>query len=685
MVPSYLRGADINLLLVTIDTLRPDRVSAYSPKYLKTPRIDGLAASGVLFERAFAHTPITLSSHTNIFLGLLPPTHGVSENSKSIVPANFPTLASLLKANGYSTAAFVGSFALDSRFGLTRGFDVYDDHYPRKVIPGALGPERRAEAVVAAALDWLGRQSGKWFCWVHFWDPHAPYSPPEPYASRFKEDLYSGEVAYVDAELGKLLDAVEKRGQRERTLIVLTADHGEALGDHGEAQHGYFAYNATLWVPLIISGPNIKAARVKEYVSHVDLFPTVCDVLALPKPRDLAGTSLASFLKGKTRTSPPIYFESLYSFLNCGWAPIRGVIRDRQKYIDSPIPEFYDLERDFDETTNIVSRTDIRAYKKNLDEILVRAESLSSVRAAQAVSRETQEKLRSLGYVAAPVAQVKKSYGPEDDLKTILPLEQKADEASRLAQAGRFGESTRLLEDIIKVRKDYIKAYERLYFIYLSQGLVDDGLAARERGYKANSDNYLAVIEYGIALVQQGRSVQGIEVLTHALSLYNKDPEVWDSLGVAYMKTGNYEKAKAHFERALALDSADPTYNDHLGSFYLSTALRLKSAKEIEQAILYFDKAIVCDPTFASAYNGRAGAKKILGRIDEAISDWEKAVALEPGYDLAVYNLAVAYLEKGDKARALEFCQKYLLIKGRRISDKERQDVQTLIEQCRAK
>lgn len=683
MLPLSLRAAETNLLLVTIDTLRPDRLSCYSPKHLQTPRIDALAASGVLFERAFAHVPLTLPSHTSILLGLLPPKHGLSENSKSLVPGEFPTLASVLKAGGYSTGAFVGAFALDSGRGLARGFDVYDDHYPRKIIPGALYPERPAEKVIAPALSWLSKQTGKWFLWVHLWDPHAPYSPPEPYASRFKDEPYAGEVAYVDAELGKLIDAVEKKAGREKTLIILTADHGESLGEHGEMEHGYFAYNSTIWVPLIITGPGIKASRVKEPVSHVDIFPTVCEALGLRKPPALAGASLAPLMKGGTRKSPPIYFEALDAHLNRGWAPLRGIIRDGKKYVDSPIPEFYDLETDFDETSNLAPKADLSSPQKSLAEIMARDISPDSARAAQMPSRETREKLRSLGYAAAPMTQVKKSYGPEDDLKTLCPLNQNLYTAARLSKAGKAAESVRLLEDTIRARKDFSQAYDGLYQVYIAQGLVDDALASLERGYRANPANYFLVAAYGVTLANNRRWAQSIEVLSQAVSIYDRDAEVWDSLGLAYWKTGDYEKAKAHFEQALALAPSDAIYNDHMGSFYVATALKLRSATDMERAVGYFDKAIAADPALAAAYNGRAGAFRIMGRIDEAVADWTKAVELDAAYDLPVYNLALTYLEKGDKTRALEFCQKYLLIKGPRISEQERKDVESLIQQCK--
>jgi arylsulfatase A-like enzyme/Flp pilus assembly protein TadD len=681
--PLSLRGKDTNVLLVTIDTLRPDRLSCYSPKHLQTPRIDALAASGVLFERAFAHVPLTLPSHTSILLGLLPPKHGISENSKSIVPDRFPTLATVLKADGYSTGAFVGAFALDSGRGLTSGFDVYDDRYPRKLIPGALYPERPAEKVIGPALDWLAKQSGKWFLWVHLWDPHAPYSPPEPFASRFKNEPYAGEVAYVDAELGKLIDAVEKMGGIGKTLIILTGDHGESLGEHGESEHGYFAYNSTIWVPLIIAGPEINPARVKEFVSHVDIFPTVCEALGLEKPPDLAGASLAPLLKGRARKSPPIYFEALDAHLNRGWAPLRGVIRDGKKYIDLPIPELYDLEKDFAERSNMAPGADLSSPKKSLGEIMARDYSPDSAGAGQMPSRETREKLRSLGYVATPMTPVKKSYGPEDDLKTLCPLNQNLSAAAGLSKAGKTAESIRLLEDTIRARKDFSQAYDGLYRVYIAQGLVEEALASLDRGYVANPKNYFLVAAYGVTLANSGRWEKSIEVLTQAVSLYDRDAEVWDSLGLAYWKTGDYVKAKAHFEEALALSPSDPVYNNHMGSFYVAAGLKLKSMNDVVQAEGYFNTAIAADPELAAAYNGRAGAFRIMGRIDEAIADWNKAVELDPAYDLPVYNLAVIYLETGDKTRALEFCQKYLLIKGKWISEQERKDIESLIQQCK--
>jgi arylsulfatase A-like enzyme/Flp pilus assembly protein TadD len=676
-------AADRNLLLITIDTLRPDRLGCYGSDAVQTPRIDSLAARGVLFDRAFAHNPMTLPSHANILVGMTALAHGVSENSKSVVPEGFETLAEVLKRENFETGAFVGAFPLDSRFGLDQGFDVYDDFYPAKAAPGEAYSERRAEKVVSAALAWLSERKGRWFCWVHLWDPHAPYTPPEPYAGLYREDPYSGEVAYVDGEVGRLLDGIEKSGGLGETLVVLTGDHGESLGEHGEKTHSYFAYNSTIWVPLIVAGPGTKRARTGANVCHVDVFPTVCELLGVKPPRSLHGGSLVPLMKGRTRKAAPIYFESLEAHLNRGWAPLRGIIDGEKKYIDSPIPELYDLAKDFGEGTNLAPETETAAFKKALDEKMKRDASETEAGSSGTADRETRERLRSLGYVASPVSQAKRSYGPEDDLKTLFPLEEKLQAALEHERKGEVAESVRLLEEVIRDRGDFVAAYDQLARLYDLQGRVEDGLRVLENGYRENSDNPVMVSIYGVSLVENGRMEEGIDVLGRAVGLFGEDAEAWNSLGVAYWHMGDFDKALAHFEQALALDPNDAIYNDNMGSFFVTTALRMKDPKDLQRALGFFEKAIAADPALASAYNGYGGALKILGRTDEAIANWEKAVELDPGLDFPVYNLALAYLEKDDKVRALEYCEKYLEIKGTRITPQEKRDIESLVEKCK--
>lgn len=677
------RAADLNLVLITVDTLRPDRLSCYSPKYVRTPRIDSLAARGVLFERAFAHAPMTLPSHTNILLGATSTAHGVDDNGKCVVPREFPNLAKVLKARGYATGAFVSAFPLDSRFGLNEGFDVYDDKYPARAAAVLDYPERSAEKTVAAALGWLSSQNGKWFLWIHLFDPHAPYTPPEPYATRFASDPYSGEVAYVDEALGKLLRAIDDKGETGRTLFVLTADHGESLGEHGEMTHTYFAYNSTIWVPLIIAGPGMTASRVKDYVSHVDIFPSVCELLGLEKPPSLHGQSLRPLLEGKTRKAPPIYFEALEGYLHRGAAPLRGMIDGGKKYIDSPIPELYDLQKDFDEAANLASRTDLAPYKKKLDGKMTSDASPLRAQAVRRNDRETTERLRSLGYTSASAVPPKKTFGTGDDLKTLLPFEQKLVAAGQLAQDKKPAESARLLEELIQAREDFARAYLQLAELQFAQGRTDAYLDTLERGVRANPGDFTTVSSYGIALVEQGRFDRGIEVLGRALAIFDQDANTWGSLGEACWKKGDYEKAFEHFRTAVALAPGDAIINGNLGNFYVAWGLKTRNAEYVKRSFAYFEAAIATDPSLASVHNGLGGAWKIAGNTAEAIASWETAVALDPNYDLPVYNLALAYLETGDKTRALASCRKFLSIKGKAITEKERRDIESLIERCK--
>jgi arylsulfatase A-like enzyme/Flp pilus assembly protein TadD len=674
-------AADTNLLLITVDTLRPDRLGCYSQQFVRTAEIDSLAARGALFERAFAHNPMTLPSHTNIHLGLLPTVHGVSENSRSVVTSGFTTLAEVLKEKGYETGAFISAFPLDSRFGLDQGFDVYDDAYGATPDANLNYSERPAEKTVAAARAWLAGRKGKWFCWVHLWDPHAPYIPPEPFKTKYAADPYSGEVAYVDQELGKILADGKAGGWLDRTVIVLTGDHGEGLGEHGEAYHGYFAYNTTIHIPLLMAGPGIKPSRIKEAVGHIDIFPTVCDLLNIAPPAGLQGESLAPALAGKSIPARPIYIESLEPYLNRGWAPLHGFIENGKKFIDLPIPELYDLEKDPEEKTNLASGTDLAAFRKKLDE-LRQTGGQRPAAGSRRLDAETRERLRSLGYLVSPVTNVKAKFGPEDDLKTLAPLEQRLSMAETLRRQGKIAESVKLYEDLIKAKPDFAAPYDYLYQLYRMQNLVEEGLAVLERGYKANPDNYILVAGYGMALVRAGKLDAGAAVLEKAAGEYDQDAEVWHSLGLAAFQKGNSDKALEYFERALALAPGDALINDNMGTALTRMAMQKKSVPDLEKAQAAFQAALAADPNLASAHNGLGGVYMIMGLRDEAIQCWEKAVALKPNYDMALYNLGLAYLGKGDKDAALKIFRRYQSVRGRSMTAAEQAEINSLIQQC---
>ncbi len=672
-------GNNYNVLVITIDTIRPDRLSCYSTDYLKTPNIDALAERGVLFERAFAHNSITLPSHANIFLGTTPLYHGVHDNAKFRVHEDFLTMAEYLKNNDYSTAAFIGAFSLDSRFGLNQGFDVYDESYPSKSSVVFVPPERKAEDVINSALDWLEKQNTKWFSWIHLWDPHTLYQPPEPFATTYKDDPYSGEVAYVDSELKKIFDFLENENLLETTLIVLTGDHGESLGEHGELSHTYFAYNSTLWVPLIITGPGIETSRKNENVCHIDIFPTLCDVLGLDPPNFLQGVSLLPLMDGKKLEERAIYFESLGPYYNQGWAPQWGFVEGNEKFFDSPIPEFYYLDKDFDESNNAVENINVTLYLKKLNEI---KEDLSTSRKSQdpqQMDRETQKKLRSLGYVISPTTSVKTSYGPEDDLKTLLPFQQKLDQAIILGDEGKVDESTKLLNEIIAVRKDFAQAYLYLYNILIGQGQKDRVVEILEKGLNNNPENYYIITTFGIFLVREGQFDRGLDILQRALAILDFDPEVWHYMGFAYSRKGEDQKALEFYTKSISLDDSDPMVYYNLGTLYLTMSRKSESAADHSRAMETFKKAISKDQNFVLAYRGLGIGYRIVGQLNFAISVWEQALRLSPNDEFLLFNIAQTYAAIGNKVLAIKYLERLLSLESPAMTPEDRSNIESLL------
>lgn len=675
-----------NVLLVTVDTLRTDRLSCYGSDRVKTPNIDSLAAKGALFTRAFAHTPTTLPSHTNILLGTTPLAHGVHDNANFVVDKKFPTLASHLKAHGYATAAFVGAFPLDSRFGLIRGFDVYDDNYGTPANQEFTYVERKAETVVEQALAWLGGRSRgqKWFLWVHCFDPHQRYLPPEPFQSQYKDRPYDGEVAYVDFALGRLLAYLQERKLAQNTLVIFTGDHGESIGQHGESTHGYFAYNATIQIPLIISFPGSKQGRVDQNAAHIDVFPTVCDVLGVEKLALLQGVSLLPAIQGKTLPERRIYFESLYPYYSRGWAPLQGYIEGTEKFIETPIPEIYDLAADFDETVNLAEKKKLDKYRERLGRLIADlSASFSPSAQSQKIDRETRERLQSLGYVSSPQALAKKNFTPQDDLKSLLPYQNMLQKAMGAYHRGELEEGATLLRGIVAERKDFDLAYSYLATIYKEQKKLKEAVAVLREGVENNPQSIKILSTYGIFLVEMRAYDAAIEILKKTLSLIDYDPEVWNYLGVALYHKGSYEEAFKAYEQALALDENYPVVFNNLGSLHFSVFLKTKEKASYDKAVANFRRAIELDPLYPSAYNGFGVALRQAGDLDGAIANWKKAVEIKPDYAFALYNLGLGYAIKGEKTQALKYLTQYKSQFYAQLPPQEQAKLDELIAKCK--
>ncbi|MCJ7679696.1 MAG: sulfatase-like hydrolase/transferase [Candidatus Aminicenantes bacterium] len=669
-----------NLLIVTIDTARTDRIGCYGYQHSSTPNIDALAGKGMIFERAFAQTPMTLPSHTNIFLGTTPPYHGVHENANFIVDEKYLTLAEHLKENGYSTGAFIGSYALDSRFGLAQGFDVYDDTYDRMSSQKYAYGERKAEEVVTGAMAWLEKQNGPWFLWVHCFDPHYPYEPPEPFRSQYKEQPYDGEVSYVDFALGKLFSRLREKGGVDDTVIVITSDHGESLGQHGEETHGFLAYNTTLWVPLIILSPGMPAKRIDQTVTHIDLFPTVCDLLGIEKTASLQGMSLLPAMKRGKLPKRKIYFESLYPYYVRGWAPIRGYLDDSKKYVEAPLPELFNLKRDFDEQHNLVEDTNLASYRRELAGIIERLANPEGETGRAKIDRESRRRLESLGYISGPVVRPKKTYTSRDDVKVLLPYYNKSIDAMDLFDEGKAGEAVRMLKEVITEREDVDIAYSKLADIYRYQGRIGDALTVLKQGLEVLPDSYEIFSKYINDLVDAGLFQEVINSVSGTqLFQMDYDPEIWNYLGTAQSRLGQYSEADKAFEKALSLD---PKYADvyfNIGLSCLALFLKEKDQSVFERSVRNFEKAIELDPRLTAAYNGLANAYAGVNDLEKAVSYWNRALEIRPDNPECLYNLGYTLSKLGRRAEALEHLNSFHRLFYDRLSPKERTDLDNLI------
>ncbi len=642
-----------NLLLITVDTLRADRLSCYSKEHLATPHIDSLASRGVLFTRAFAHTSTTLPSHANILLGTTPPYHGVHDNSNFVVREDNISLAEHLKSYGYSTAAFVGAYPLDSRFGISQGFDYYDDDYDVRNVKTDTGGERTAKIVVDRAMDWLNDQNSPWFLWIHCWDPHAPYEPPEPFKTRFSKNAYDGEVAYVDHVMGDLFTYLETKGLWDSSLVIFTGDHGESLWEHDEETHGIFAYNSTIWIPLIIHAPGMKSRAIEQPVAHVDIFPTVCEVLDIKKPDFLQGISLLPALRGKKIRERPLYFESLYPYYSRGWAPLRGYINADEKFMESPVPELYNLKNDFGEKKNLASEKKLEIYQRELERILRDLSLEESQQAKQKLDRRALERIRSLGYISDNPGTEGKTLGADLDVKVMIPYHNKSVNATRLYHEGRTSKAIDLLKEIITERNDIGIAYKNLADIYDREGRVSDALMVLKTGLEAVPSYYEIFYSYVTLLLSAGEYDEVIAV-THANRLLQKeiDPEIWNFLGLAYWNKGEVENAQSAYEKSIGLDRKFPIPLNNLGTLHLYQYQRTNDQTEYNKALGCFKQAIELDPFYSDAYHGLGVAYAGTRKYDSAIDCFKKALEINPDHALAMFYLGFSYKDLGDNVNA---------------------------------
>ena len=612
----------LNVVVVTIDTLRPDHLHCYGYSKIETPAVDQIAQNGTLFENAVTQTPLTPPSHASIFTGLYPTAHHVRDVGGFILPSSAITLATLLQRQGWDTAAFVSSAVLKKVFGLSQGFAVYDDQMPT---PGKghqflEDAERQATGTVDHALRWLDTQSGKpFFVWLHLYDPHEPYRPPSPFREKYKDRLYDGEIAYADHELGRFFDAVRQKSPAGKTLIAVLSDHGESLGEHGEYSHGVFLYDATLRIAFMLSGPGVPAGtRVKQQARTIDFLPTVLDLMGGKPPAAVQGVTLTPYFAGKDADTAVSYAETLYPKINMGWAELRAIRTNRWKYIRAPKPELYDLTQDPAETQNLIQghAPEVQKFEAQLKAV-IGGDGVEKIQTATMDDR-TMEQLRSLGYTSGAA----RSYNLTG---------QGADPKDRLAVL-------KLMETALKP-ESHLPVPRRIEL--LQQALSQD------RG------NPQLFYELGGEYEAAGRFAEAMKLYRTALQIGMNNPRFHSRLADLLVREGKKDEAIPEYETAIRMNPADVGSQSNLATAYLEKG-RVPDAERLYKAIT------TIDPSYGAAYNGLGLIA--IQRQDPAAARgyFEKAVELDPELLEAQLNLGLIYKMAGDRARARTCFQAFL-------------------------
>jgi len=613
-----------NVVLITIDTLRADHLGCYGYKQIKTPNIDALAAEGRRFERAFAVVPVTLPSHTTILTGTYPMLSGMHDFSVNKLSAAQPTLVSVLKSAGYATGAVVAAAVLDSRFGLNQGFDFYYDHFDFSRLDEANldQMERPGNEVADVALDWLGKHYGKkFFLWMHLYDPHFPYNPPEPYKAEYGGRPYDGAIAFDDEQVGRLVRFLKDKDVYRNTVIVLAGDHGEGLGEHGEKTHGFFIYNSTMHVPLILRVPGEEPRTVADTVSLVDLMPTVLSAIGLKIPAQVQGKNLlagaASTELARAQRERSVYGETFLPRIHFNWSELRGAENAKYHFIDAPKPELYDVTADPKELHNLIGEK--KAVSEEMRAKL--AEMIRQYSAGKELAEKTGldpalvERLKSLGYAAFSGGNANPTISGRDlpDPKDRIGAYEDFSDAMAASQHGQYEESIEKLKAMLKTEPNSVPAHYMQGLNYYRLKMYAEAAAELQRTVELSPDYALAVFNLGMAQAHAGQIDAATATLRHALELDATNFDAAFNLGVAYLKK-----------------------------------------RDVERAAEAFQKSVTAKPDFAAAHRALGETLLYEGKVDEAIAELRRAVELAPGEGQMHESLAKALEAKGLTAEANE-------------------------------
>lgn len=663
---------DLSLIFISIDTCRPDRIGCYGNGAIETPAIDALAAAGTRFDRAVTSVPLTLPAHATFFTSQYPYRHRIRNNGHYALSRNRTTLAEVLKEEGYRTAAVLGSFPLDSRFGLAQGFDHYDDRFPPRNADDIHDvTERTAEDVVNRAIEWLsGNRNDKTFLFVHLFDPHWRYEAPEPFRSRYGNSPYEAEIAYVDSEIGRLLEALELFGVRDNTVIVLAGDHGESLGEHGEETHGIFVYQSTVSIPLIISWPDrtefeeaplLRGKVVASQVRGIDLAPTMLDLLGLRSLEDAEGTSLVPLMVAPDLSLDLIHYaESFSPREDYGWSEVRSLSTDEWKYILLPSEELYRLTDDPGERSNLILEFPGKAaeFRALLEERIAEDNRRADEAATLEIDEESRRKLAALGYITSPR---KSAAGAGDndgrpDPKGRIDLLGRFFQARALQGRGKQEDALVIYEELEKADPHNPEILKALAEIYLLLGHLDSVDTALRKG-EAIAPHDLHLMGTTASLHQARKQYgKAISVLEEMLS---RDPQFEGGhlqLGRIFLLSGNIARAREEFEAELALYPESPAALNDLGKVHETTG-------QVDEAFVYYRKAIESRADFGEGYYNLANIYSRRGNTEQALVHLRRAIEYDPEMVEAYYNLAVLAKKLGRRRESFALLRKSVEVK----------------------
>lgn len=617
-----------NVILISIDTCRADYLGCYGFGRGTTPNIDAVARQSVLFENVVVPAPLTLPAHCSMLTGTIPPYHGAHDNLDYRLGDTNVTIAEILKEQGFVTGAVISTFVLDSQFGLKQGFDSYNDTFEAEYAVGTVS-ERKGGEASRFAMEWLEQHKGeRFFFFLHYYDPHTEYIPPEPFASRFAEDLYAGEIAYTDYCIGQVVQKLRDLGLFDSSLLIITGDHGEMLGEHGEQDHGYFIYQSAIKVPLLFKLPGQRRGKVvKDLVALVDIVPTVCSLVGIEPTAQMQGKDLSGYLGGKSapREERYVYTESLYP-TKYNANTLLGVVTERWKYIQTTRPELYDLIGDPQESNNVIEQhfQQARILQDRLKQILERTVRERQTDGKTELDERARKRLESLGYVSGAVSEDFEFDQSKEDPKNLIDFHVLNTDVHRLMGQSKNAEAKQLCQELLAQRPDCYEVYRMLGKIAFRENDKENARGYMLESLRLNPDQSDLHNNLSVLLARERKYDEAIEHLRKSLEVSPGQIVARNNLAALLDRQGSSEEAASRYVESLRVKDNQPDIHVKLGDI-------LYRQKKFNEAVKHWAESLKFKPREPYAiYNRLGSAFYRLGKVDEAVKNWGRSLELKP-------------------------------------------------------